>query len=69
MNIKGNFTGALVEVDPETGRINDVFLMAADEKSAAVIFGAMARVMARQHWGWIRRLIGKSFYGFKKRGL
>lgn len=68
MTNRERINGALISVNPETGRIDDVFLISDDDQSGAVVAGALARVLTPYHWGWMRALIKRGKVNLKKRG-
>jgi hypothetical protein len=55
-NRRGCTTGALVVVD-NRGLIREVLIMAADDRQAAIVMGALARVAHPKAWRWLNRLI------------
>ena len=61
-------TGALITVNPNSGRIDDIFIIAPDDQAGAVIAGTLARITKPYHWGWIWRLIGKRRFQFRMKG-
>ena len=56
---KESFVGALIEVDPSNGYVTDAYICAGDDQEAAVIVGAVARIMAPYHWSWLRGLLSR----------
>jgi hypothetical protein len=57
-NRRGCTTGALVVVD-DSGFIREVLIMATDDRQAAMVVGALARVAHPKAWRWLHRLIGR----------
>ena len=48
---------ALVVVDPDSGYITDVYVVAPDSQGADIVLGAVARISRPGCWRWIKKLI------------
>jgi hypothetical protein len=53
-----NGAGVFISICPHRGRINDIYITATNDREAAIVQGAFARIIKPSHWGWLKRLIG-----------
>lgn len=49
--------GALIEVNPKTGRIAEAYIIASNDRDQAAIIKALGRITKPYHWTWLKRLI------------
>ncbi|MFH1985981.1 MAG: hypothetical protein ABIL58_29445 [Pseudomonadota bacterium] len=49
-------SGAFIQVDPTTGRIDGIYIISPDDQAQAVIAGTLARITRPGAWGWVQRL-------------
>lgn len=54
-------SGVFLEIDPQAGRIQAIYIAAMSDQDAAVVLAQLANICKPGCWKWLRRL----YKGFK----
>jgi hypothetical protein len=55
--------GALIEVNPKTGRITEAYIIASNDRDQAAKIKVLGRITKPYHWSWLKSLIFSSCLG------